>query len=386
MLVDSSLWTAFHEAKSALLEALCAIPTQQSHTFAASPESRESTRTSISELVSAISEAERELKVVQDEFVIAQNLLSQKRVTAKRSLSPIEALPPELICRIVSTSCEASNPIHTLRVSHVSRAWRDVVISTQSLFTCADWNRWRSSLVQLWCARAGTLPLTMQLGVGEKYGIISYNCPRYELFKNWFPRLERLDIDAEKERLVATRTSVSDAINHYLKNPTPLLTHLRIRLETRFPVSSAVFRVQPDQIPVLRVLDLGAGIRFKFKEPHRRLRVISFSLSMPTDWDRWARALRDLPNLKELAITLDSTFPVVITHQGASRKIRLPYLRTLKITDGPIGHELPLLSIVDQLAAPGLNAVTLCDANTTVCRSMCNILVSVISTRISCAI
>jgi len=345
MLVDPSLWTTFHEAKSALLDTLRAIPTQQSHAFTASPESRESTRTSISELVSAISEVERELKVVQDEFAIAQNLLSQKRVMAKRSLSPIEALPPELICAIVSLSCEASDPTHTLRLSHIWRAWRNVVLSMQSLFTCADWNHWGPSLVQLWCTRAGTLPLTMQLGVDEKYGIIRRCCQRAGLLKTWIPQLERLDIDAEKPRIIdSEKFLLQEAFNHYLESPMPLLTHLRLRVEFEggFPFPAVMFTDPSNRLPALRVLDLGPGIHFMFAKLHHWLKVASFSLSSEWDWHECGRTLCSLPYLEELAITLAIGFPVEI-EQHMSGEIHLPSLKTLKIIDGPICHELPIL-------------------------------------------
>jgi len=122
MLIEAPIWTAFHEARSALLDAL-----RNSHVYhphdTTTPSSFEPSRdrASMVEFISDIAEAEHELRAVQDELAAAQALLFRKRVEVSVSLSPIGALPPELIRMILSHVCDASDPILVMRLSHVSR-------------------------------------------------------------------------------------------------------------------------------------------------------------------------------------------------------------------------------------------------------------------------
>ena len=163
MLIEAPIWRAFHEARSALLDAFRNSHIYDSHVIT-TPSSSEPFRASMIEFISDIAEAEHELRAVQDELAATQALLFRKRVKISASLSPIGALPLELIRMILSHVCDASDPVLVMRLSHVSRMWREAIISNSSLFTCANWNLWNHKLVRLWRTRAGSKPVFLMVG------------------------------------------------------------------------------------------------------------------------------------------------------------------------------------------------------------------------------
>jgi hypothetical protein len=306
MLIEASFWKAFHEAKSALLKALHAPHTQRP--VFATPQSRESIRASTVELISLVTEAEHELKTIQDEFAATQALLSRTRATATNLLSPIGALPPELIHMIVMCASEASNPLHILRMSHVSKTWRETVISDPKLFTCADWDHWPCSLVKLWCIRAGSQPLTIRLNHNAMCEIANHKGSKlHDILTSYIPRLGQLRIHGGSFPLEY------DLMQHILdifsSKPAPLLTHMSIYTDD--PLDSdrdhdREFQVEPDAMPALCVLDLGNSIGPVYLGLPPDLKVFAFSVSNNTEWYQWRSMLRNLPNLEDLRIKVSS--------------------------------------------------------------------------------
>lgn len=79
------------------------------------------------------------------------------------SPSPISTLPAELVREIILLSTSPYDQPQTMRLSHISSAWRDVSLSCTSLFVEADWEEWPVWLLELWCARANGRQLNVQL-------------------------------------------------------------------------------------------------------------------------------------------------------------------------------------------------------------------------------
>ena len=77
---------------------------------------------------------------------------------------PIAMLPPELLRDIFSLVARTAEwRLTTLKLSQVSQGFRRTVLDMSQLFTHADWDDWAPPLVDLWCQRARSQPLTVRL-------------------------------------------------------------------------------------------------------------------------------------------------------------------------------------------------------------------------------
>jgi hypothetical protein len=359
MLVEASIWKAFHEAKSALLKEL--TPSiRHPHILSATPQSRESIRTSTIELISAIIEAQHDLKAVQNELEAAQTLLSQRHAAAKNSLSPIGALPPELIHMIVLYASDVSDPLQVLHMSHVSKTWRETVISDPTLFTCADWDHWNHSLVTLWCTRAGSQPLTIRLGHNAICETAKYGKRKLRgRLISCLPQLGRLHIhDANISSLVYAM--VQGTIDFCLIKPAPLLTHLSIHADAPFdyPYTSHSFNINQDTIPALCALNLGDNLGPVHLGPRSKLKAFAFSMLSVDMWSKWRVMLRGFPNLEDLRIGAPSGLDMMSPSGHDSPATVLPSLKHLELSDLEISSETGLIRLLEHLVTPGLRAVT----------------------------
>ena len=165
MLIDSSLWPPLHQAKDALFTALlnrCQEP--PARVFSAPPSQRHAIRTQTNEKISALLELERELEAIQREFKQAYEMISQQRAAAELCLWPIGALPFDVIREIALYTVEGRHDHRQiLDLSHVSKQWREAVLSISWLFTEANWDEWSPLWIDTWCSWAGPRLLKVYL-------------------------------------------------------------------------------------------------------------------------------------------------------------------------------------------------------------------------------
>jgi hypothetical protein len=147
MLVDPALWTAFHQAKDALITALQeALHTQlEPHALveSQSPRRHDTAPCSVRALVLAVSEAEQQLEAsLSDLSYIRSSLAQRLRAAANMSLS-FAMLPHELTRDIIALAVYGAGDRHTiLKLSQVSQQLRRTVLDMSRLFTEADWSDW----------------------------------------------------------------------------------------------------------------------------------------------------------------------------------------------------------------------------------------------------
>jgi hypothetical protein len=164
MLVDPSLWTTFHQAKDALLNALREVPSVND-IHVTPPPIGAVPPASMNSLIQAISEAEHEIEIAQNELSSVQSYLAHSRAIVTNWSSSLAMLPYKLVQEIVAYAIITPDQQHRIMwLSHVSKRWREAVLAMPWLFTTADWNAWPCPLVELWCQRAGTQPLNISLG------------------------------------------------------------------------------------------------------------------------------------------------------------------------------------------------------------------------------
>ena len=153
---DDALWLPFNEAKDTLFMALL-HPSQPIHwqTPSASPAMRDAHRKATTEVVSTLQAAESKLEALQQEAKAVQHSISRHRAAAQNALAPVALLPPELIREIVDLTVEFRwNYSRILKLSHVSRLWRDVVLQYPALFTLVDFRRWPRLMIETWLLRS----------------------------------------------------------------------------------------------------------------------------------------------------------------------------------------------------------------------------------------
>ena len=156
MLGDPVLWQAFYQAKDGLISALREAPLVYQ-----APSGLRVWKDTGS-ILASITEAVHEIETVQSELSSLRSYLirSHAIITNRHTLPGM--LPIELLQEIISLV--VPYPYHhqiTLKLSQVSKRFRDAVLGISRLFTKPDWTNWPVPLLELWCQRARTNPLTI---------------------------------------------------------------------------------------------------------------------------------------------------------------------------------------------------------------------------------
>jgi hypothetical protein len=293
MLVDPALWTAFHQAKDALITALREASVKHVHaTFTGRTVAPSSTNT----LIQAISEAERELKAAHDDLSNIRSYVAQTRAVVVNWSSPFAMLPHELIRGIISHTIRLQgNRVAILRLSQVSQRLRETVLDMSWLFTEADWNYWQYPLVELWCQRAGTQLLKISL---RDAGLI--RCIRTPDFRvslvSCSPRWGAFDIHLADLTMEDQR--VADIVQSLLRGSAPSLRALVLDSKPR----DRTVNFELDCPSTLHVVL--SGIWVLFPTPPVSPTNLTFCLEYREDWPHWVEALNSCPLLQRL--TLDA--------------------------------------------------------------------------------
>jgi hypothetical protein len=347
MLIDSSLWPPFRQAKDALFTALlnrCREP--PARVFSAPPSQRHTIRTQTNENISALLELERELEVIQREFKQAYEMISQQRATAESCLWPIGALPFDVIREIALYTVQGRHDHRQiLNLSHVSKQWREAVLSISWLFTEANWDEWSPPLVDTWCSRAGShlLKVYLRRSLGGASGP-----SRFELLKKLSAQVGKLEV------VVSPRVgeTVNRATNGVFELQMPLLQHLEVT-----SVANLVPGFHIQNMPMLRVLEL-AGLFPRIPNPltnvtHLRCHAPFLRALNHHDTD----ILSKLPNLQHLALEIDG--PVDSLIGSMDRPIVLSSLISLEARWNTLLHNPDVLSFYRSFLLPNLRSLVL---------------------------
>ena len=324
MLIDSTFWPRFYQAKDALFTALLNPNAPPFPHILSTPRSQHyAIRTETTKLISSLLELEHELEVIQREVKRVHKTISQQRVVAEMSLRPIGVLPPETIREIVLRTVEGPHDHRQiLRLSHVSTLWRDAVLGISTLFTEANWNEWPASLVDIWCSRAGSRLLKVFLGsslFGErrKYSI-------HALLKNLSARVGELEVTGGS----LADDGGYDEHDRVFELRMPSLEYVTIRPPGSY--YSSDFRIRPKNIPALRVLELtalGASTTSPLTSvTDLRCHIDSFDALEPNE----TNILFNVPNLVQLALVVDLLHGVP-NAEHVEHPIVLPSLTSLEV-------------------------------------------------------
>lgn len=303
MLVNPDLWTAFNDAKEALLAAIKTSLLPQPHLLSLDRADRHSAQTSIRETLGELNVFTAWLDETVNDLDGACKDIRLHRSHVQMSLSPIAILPAELVRYIVQLAVGAPENRRTiLNVSHVSTPWREVVTSTSKLFTECDWNRWHVDLIAIWRKRAHEQPQKISLDDTIIEALVLYNT----LHANHALRTVRYIGELRDELEQALLNCVH---LHMLANDQtpwlgfgssfhgwimPRLQHLEMRTSM-----DGTFAV-PENAPALQTLQISRWFP-KFGGAS----LISSMTCAPGSerpWSEWAEMINSLPNLRYLCL------------------------------------------------------------------------------------
>ena len=327
MLIDSTFWPQFYQAKDALFTALLNPNAPPFPHILSTPRSQHyAIRTETTKLISSLLELEHELEVIQREVKRFYESISQQRMVAEMSLRPIGVLPPETIREIVLHTVEGPHDHRQiLRLSHVSTLWRDAVLGISTLFTQANWIEWPTSLVDTWCSRAGSRLLKVFLG----RSMLEDHPRRHSLHALLAILCARV---GELEIIGGSVESDDDA--GVLEFHMPSLEYLIVRSH---PCYSPEFWIGPENIPALRVLELTA---------------LGASITPPATFSTTIRTTSPLPNITDLRYPIYSLN--ALEYHGTNILFNVPNLRQLALE---VKHLYGVPNVEHRIVLPSLTSL-----------------------------
>lgn len=257
-----------------------------------------------------------------------------------KSSSPCGTMPVEILHKIFYNAVGDPGNHQTIRsIAGVSELWRDVVLSMSPLFVQADWDRWPTSLLELWCARANRRPLTVKLGELGVTRIVQQQPSDFcRLLDSTKAAWEVLDV-----RMGHIGQSERDAlVEVLLDNDLVSLQHLRLNIPLSYASSIAPIIPMRADLPMLREVYLeGVAIH---STRSSMLRHAAIKLSTLLSWSDWTPVLHPLSGITTLSLT--SIRPANLSLHS---RLELPELTELRLesssSDGTIANLLGSLSL-----------------------------------------
>jgi hypothetical protein len=341
------LWTTFRQARDALLNALREVPSVNDIYVSPAP-IKAIPPASMNSLIQAIPEAEREIETAQNELSSVQRYLAHSRAIVTNWSSSLAMLPYELVQEIVPYMIVTPDHRHrVMRLSRVSKRWREAVLAMPSLFTTADWNAWSYPLVELWCQRAGTQPLNISLGDRAIDRLRNERGSELMcLLKSCTSRWGELQIHFNNVRL--QHDGVAEAVGRLLRGSTPLLHRLTLVTQRRENESTLFVRL--DCPPPLNVSL--SGVWALFGAHSTSVTDLTLQLSRADRLSRVVDVLNSCPLIQRLKLDLEyySEGLIDFTHTTETMlpslvHLELHNIRTNFVTD--IGQILRCFNIPD---------------------------------------
>ena len=156
-------------------------------------------------------------------------------------------------------------------LSQVSQKFRLAVLDMSWLFTDADWNKWPTPFLDLWCQRARIQPLTVYLTHPTVYRLTYGETPELKaLLESYSQRWGTLRFDIE------SAADSAPFVGELLHRGCPSLHTLNLGCNDHPSITTSTIHLQIDHFPLLRALHLD-GIWPDFSEPPASVTELAFS-------------------------------------------------------------------------------------------------------------
>lgn len=288
---------------------------------------------------------------VRPEKTAAQPVISlqfTEEATANQH-SPFNILPSELLREVISLAISnTNNRPEILRLSHVSRRFRDTVVDMPTMFIEADWNDWDISLVELWCWRARDQLLKIHLNATTARSLGVGAAPKRALLESCSSRWGTMMISLSGAKDANTATG----LKRLLENSAPSLHTLGLcSSETHSPWNQITLNCAPP----FRVLHLdGTWIRF----PASHVSVTDLTCALKgSEWIPCMDAITSCPLLHSLTLELYDC-------EQPAREVARPHMDAVLSSllhlglKGIIREDLPLiLQLFGHLDTPNVNSL-----------------------------
>ncbi|KAF8307780.1 hypothetical protein DL93DRAFT_1978712 [Clavulina sp. PMI_390] len=160
----SSTWEAYHAAQKDLVSSISHRLTSARPIYAVPSHQRQAYSQTVQSTVHELREAQSLLRAASARLQSLELEIFPFLADAESALAPISAVPLEVLRSIILFAVgDPSDTRSVLRVSQVSRAWRNLTLDASELFTHADWNHWHIELIQKWNTRAKHRQLAVTL-------------------------------------------------------------------------------------------------------------------------------------------------------------------------------------------------------------------------------
>lgn len=328
MTIDPTLWEAFHRAKNNIFAAFKEDLAQTtSHILLRKPADRVDAQSAVQNREVDLNEDLQKVILVEKEFLSLKGYAVKAIARVQNSLSPIAALPIELLTDIL-TRLEPREHKAILTLASVCDLWRDVMHNARLLWSDADWNAWPLELLEVWCSRARGYPMTVRLaedGVNAIYSSPGFTHLLQSTKRDW----NVLESNMSTSWNNANETWCCTVYTSLFKDPLPSLVSLSFvgpppsRWDTpaELPMLSA---------PNIHTLAWKGAFPPPFSEPLPHLRNISLT---PTSWSQWwalLPALASSPHINQMAISY-SYLPYPRFRRDNHPKLTYPSLDTIEI-------------------------------------------------------
>jgi len=246
-------------------------------------------------------------------------------MAAKRHSSSIAALPLELMRDIVSLVVVSADRRDLIMIlSQVSQKFRLAVLDMSWLFTEADWNKWPTPFLDLWCQRARIQPLTVY--------VTSPTIRR--LSDGRAPELRAL-LESCSQRWGSLRLDINDLgaciahfLGQFLHRGCPSLHTLSLSRNNHAFHPTSTIHLQIDRFPLLRALHLD-GVWPDFSQPPVSATELAFICEYVEEWTRSLHLVQSCQLIQRL--TIDSRGYSVPTNSFPTTKVILPSLIYLEL-------------------------------------------------------
>lgn len=353
MLVDPEVWTAFHNAKCALVQAIQGSLHSTPHVLSLECSKRDSFRASTRELIIELDTLTSQLEDVATDIDDISKEVQRYYLHTKSSLSLISILPPEVLRDIVRLAVgPCMRPDEIMGLSQVSSSWRTVVNETSELFTKIHWGAFHVNLVYIWQTRAKQQPQIIYLDddVLEKvFQLDEQWCSyavdlRHELF-------EAL-VNCGHLTVAVMVPETFEVFESWFRHTTA--SQIRFLSLTMNQNRAAPFAIGPELVSSLRVLELDyVWPTFSGSLSITEMRC---KLNPHDSWSEWAVLLRQLPHLEQLSLHLDHFYRLDTT---SITPLHIPSLRAFTLRVGSWNE--PILRLVRGLVLPDVQHLTMWD-------------------------
>jgi len=237
-------------------------------------------------------------------YTIVNKKKLRQQMGTKALSSPIAMLPPELMRGVIRFVVSSYERHAILQLSQVSRSFRQTVLDMSWLFTIANWDRWSTSLLDLWCQRARAQPLTVSLSEGIIHCLTDGKAPELKALwesysRHWGTLILQICPGADGGGMIRF-------VERLLQCACPLLRTITIICEG-YASSAIPLHLHPDCLPSLQALYLD-GILPISSTSLTSVTEFTFSCQSEKDWLPLLDAVKGCCRIQRLMIGLSDYY------------------------------------------------------------------------------